>query len=223
MTPSGSFVSTTPRWSPSERTTRRTPTSCSSGCTPRSTERSSMRTSCSSNTRSCWLGGVETTRNAIAGGMEMLAENPEQWAFLRANVDDDSVIEAATRGDDPLGQSLRQHVPHGDARRRGPREEDRRGADGRSDVPLGKPRPAGLRGSLPIRRSSRPARTEKHIAFGFGSHFCLGANLARLELRTALRALLRRFETVAVKPGGRHEWASSSFTRGPMHMDLVFG
>lgn len=30
-------------------------------------------------------------------------------------------------------------------------------------------------------------------------------------------------ETVALKPGGRHEWASSSFTRGPMHMDLVFG
>jgi cytochrome P450 len=69
----------------------------------------------------------------------------------------------------------------------------------------------------------RGRRAEKHIAFGFGSHFCLGANLARLELRTALRALLRRFETVAVKPGGRHEWASSSFTRGPMHMDLVFG
>jgi cytochrome P450 len=64
---------------------------------------------------------------------------------------------------------------------------------------------------------------EADIAFGFGSHFCLGANLARLELRTALRALLRRFETVALKPGGRHEWASSSFTRGPMHMDLVFG
>jgi hypothetical protein len=35
-------------------------------------------------------------------------------------------------------------------------------------------------------------------------------------------ALLRRFETVALKAGGRHEWASSSFTRGPKHMDLVF-
>ncbi|MBW1832877.1 MAG: cytochrome P450, partial [Deltaproteobacteria bacterium] len=68
----------------------------------------------------------------------------------------------------------------------------------------------------------RGPRAEKHIAFGFGSHFCLGANLARLELRTALRALLRRFETVALKPGGRREWVSSSFTRGPLHMDLVF-
>jgi hypothetical protein len=69
----------------------------------------------------------------------------------------------------------------------------------------------------------RGPRAEKHIAFGFGSHFCLGANLARLELRTALRALLRRFETVSLKLGGRHEWASSSFTRGPAHMDLIFG
>ncbi|MBW2190076.1 MAG: cytochrome P450, partial [Deltaproteobacteria bacterium] len=40
-------------------------------------------------------GGIETTRNAIAGGMEMLAQNPEQWAYLRANIDDDAVINAA--------------------------------------------------------------------------------------------------------------------------------
>ena len=69
----------------------------------------------------------------------------------------------------------------------------------------------------------RDPRAEKHVAFGFGSHFCLGANLARLELRTSLRALLRRFETVALKPGGRRDWASSSFTRGPKCLDLVFG
>ena len=167
-------------------------------------------------------GGVETTRNAIAGGMEMLANNPEQWAYLRANVDDDAVIESA------IEEMIRWVTPFTNMFRTATKDVEIRGKKIQEGQMIGLMYPSANRDPrvfeepfrFDVRRSPRP---EKHISFGFGSHFCLGANLARLELRTALRALLRRFETVALNPGGRHDWASSSFTRGPKHMDLVFG
>ena len=68
----------------------------------------------------------------------------------------------------------------------------------------------------------RDPRVEKHVAFGFGTHFCLGANLARLELESSLRALLRSFATLSLKPGGRREKLCSSFIRGHAHLDLEF-
>ena len=40
-----------------------------------------------------------------------------------------------------------------------------------------------------------------HIAFGFGTHFCLGAALARLEIRTFFEEFVRRVDEVRVKPG----------------------
>jgi len=167
-------------------------------------------------------GGVETTRNAIAGGMEMLAKNPDQWAYLRSHVDDDAAIDAAVE------EMIRWVNPFANMFRTATKDVEIRGKRIAEGQMIGLMYPAANRDPRvfedPYRFDvRRDPRTEKHIAFGFGSHFCLGANLARLELRTALRALLRRFETVALKPGGRHEWASSSFTRGPLHMDLVFG
>lgn len=167
-------------------------------------------------------GGVETSRNAIAGGMEMLAEDPEQWAYLRAHVDDEAAIEAA------IEEMIRWVTPFTNMFRTATRDVEIRGKTIAEGQMIGLMYSSANRDPQifedPFRFDvRRDPRAEKHIAFGFGSHFCLGANLARLELRTALRGLLRRFETVALKPGGRRAWSSSSFTRGPVHMDLVFG
>ena len=167
-------------------------------------------------------GGVETTRNAIAGGMEMLAENPDQWEYLRAHVEDDAVIDAA------LEEMIRWVNPFANMFRTATRDIELRGKTIKEGQMIGLMYPSANRDPRvfedPYRFDvRRDPRAEKHVAFGFGSHFCLGANLARLELRTSLRALLRRFETVALKPGGRRDWASSSFTRGPKCLDLVFG
>ena len=68
----------------------------------------------------------------------------------------------------------------------------------------------------------RDPRVEKHVAFGFGTHFCLGANLARLELETTLVALLRKMKTLSLAPNGRRQPLSSSFIRGLAHLDLTF-
>lgn len=57
-------------------------------------------------------------------------------------------------------------------------------------------------------------RTEnRHVAFGFGSHFCLGANLARLELRVLFEELLRRFPNYRLAAGPGPEFVPGYFTR----------
>ena len=72
------------------------------------------------------VGGDETTRHVISGGVEALLRHPDQLARLRRP-------DAATRrhrGDAAMGQPDPQHEPHGDGRRRGPRPA---GASGRPD------------------------------------------------------------------------------------------
>jgi pimeloyl-[acyl-carrier protein] synthase len=62
----------------------------------------------------------------------------------------------------------------------------------------------------------------RHLAFGHGAHFCLGAQLARIEARLALGALLRRFPdfTGSPEPPG---WKRSSVLRGPTSLPLHLG
>ena len=53
-----------------------------------------------------------------------------------------------------------------------------------------------------------------HVAFGFGTHFCLGASLARLEIRVMFEELLRRIPDWRLAPGAEPAVVPSAFTRG---------
>ena len=64
-----------------------------------------------------------------------------------------------------------------------------------------------------VRRDPNP-----HLTFGHGAHFCLGANLARLEMRLMLDALLDRFD--AIVPTGPIEWTRSNKHTGVRHMPV---
>jgi len=66
-----------------------------------------------------------------------------------------------------------------------------------------------------IRRSPNP-----HLAFGHGAHFCLGANLARIEMRLVFDALLDRFDEIAL--AGPIEWTRSNKHTGVRHMPVTF-
>ena len=58
----------------------------------------------------------------------------------------------------------------------------------------------------------------RHVAFGFGAHVCLGASLARMEMRLAFAELLARIETFT--PEGPIEWMPSNRLLGIRHMPL---
>ncbi len=56
-------------------------------------------------------------------------------------------------------------------------------------------------------------RLNHHVAFGFGTHFCLGASLARLEIRVMFEELLRRIGTWTLVPGEESAIMPATFTR----------
>ena len=64
-------------------------------------------------------------------------------------------------------------------------------------------------------------RKASHLAFGIGNHFCMGANLARMELRVAIAELLRRIPDMRYAKGGP-ELGSSALVRSVQHMYVRF-
>jgi cholest-4-en-3-one 26-monooxygenase len=61
-----------------------------------------------------------------------------------------------------------------------------------------------------------------HVAFGFGTHFCLGANLARLELRVLFEELMRRLPDFRLAPGFEPRFAPGFFTRTLTELPIEF-
>lgn len=137
-------------------------------------------------------GGAETTRTAIARGLAILAEHPDQWEAAAADPTlVPSLVEEVIRWVTPLNNMFRrvladdhigsQPVQVGDrvllAYPSANRDEDV------FDDPF----------RFDIRRDPNP-----HLAFGQGTHFCVGANLARLELRLLFGTLTQRWTNLTV-------------------------
>ena len=61
-----------------------------------------------------------------------------------------------------------------------------------------------------------------HVAFGFGTHFCLGASLARMEIRVMYEELLRRVPDIHVVPGHKVRWTPGAFVRGIDQLPVEF-
>jgi cytochrome P450 len=159
--------------------------------------------------------GSETTRNAIALGMAALIEHPEQWDILRR---DPSVLPGAVE------EILRWSSPTLYNRRTATRDAEMadqkiRAGDkvtlwwasaNRDDAVFDDPF------RFDLRRSPNP-----HLAFGHRSHFCLGANLARLEIRIMLEELVARFDRLSLD--GPIERFRTNKHAGVKHMYVTFG
>jgi cholest-4-en-3-one 26-monooxygenase len=164
------------------------------------------------------VAGNETTRNLIAHAMNALIERPDTYRELRAEVADDGLWRSATEEFLRWGSSIHNF------RRTATRDTELRGqpiAAGEKVVTFYMsanhdedvfPDPY----TFDIRRTPND-----HVTFGGGGpHFCLGANLARLQIRCMIRELLRRFPSA--EHAGPVRRMRSDFINGIKHMPVSF-
>jgi cytochrome P450 family 142 subfamily A polypeptide 1 len=162
------------------------------------------------------VGGNETTRNVISGSVEVLTDHPDQRDRLLA---EPGLVPSAVE------ESLRWVSPILNMARTATRDVEVRGQMIRAGEQLLLMYASANRdeevfeepGRFLVDRSPNP-----HVAFGFGTHFCLGASLARLEVRVVLEEVLRRLPDIAVAPGTRVERTPSSFIRGVSRLPVEF-
>jgi cytochrome P450 family 142 subfamily A polypeptide 1 len=163
-------------------------------------------------------GGAETTRSVIGQTIWNLARFPDQRQILLA----DSSVLAATAVEEfirfatPVLNMRRtvtaDHELHGEQLRAGDQVLLMYGAANTDDREFDEPL-----------RFDVTRRHNHHVAFGLGTHFCLGANLARLELRVVFQELLRRFPAFRLAPGSEPAFAPGYFTRTLRELRVEFG
>jgi cholest-4-en-3-one 26-monooxygenase len=160
------------------------------------------------------IAGNETTRNATTGGLFALIGNPDQWEMLKR---DPSLIRTATeeiiRWTSPVIQFNRVATADTEVRGRKIREGDALAlfypSANRDEDVFDQPF------KFDIRR-----QPNYHLAFGIAEHFCLGANLARLELQMIFREIAARMDHVELT--APIERMRSSFVGGIKHMRIRY-
>ena len=160
------------------------------------------------------VAGNETTRNAASGGLLALIENPGELAKLRSDPSlVESAVEEIVRWTAPVIQFCRTAVE--DVEIRGKRI---RAGDALCLFYPSANRDEDVFEDPDVFRVDR--RPNPHLGFGIGEHFCLGANLARLELRAIFRELAERLEEVEL--AGPYERMRSSFLGGVKRMPIRY-
>jgi cytochrome P450 len=159
--------------------------------------------------------GHDTTSSSLAGGLEALIRHPDQLRDLQRDPRlIDNAVDEIIRWVTPVRHFMRYA------------QEDY--------VLAGTPIHAGERVLLsylsanhdeevfpsPFSFDIRRTNANDHLAFGIGVHFCLGAHLARMELRAFLRELLPRLESIELT--AQPTYASTTFVGGPKHVPIRY-
>ena len=162
------------------------------------------------------LAGNETTRNATSGGLLALIEHPEQFERLRREPALlDSAIEEILRWTSPVIHFARTVT----------RDVEMRGTMLREGDTLALWYPSANRDADVFEEPELfdiGRAPNEHLAFGgYGEHFCLGANLARLELRGIYGHLLERLEEIRLD--GDVERLGSGLIGGIKRLPISYG
>ena len=162
------------------------------------------------------IGGDETTRHTLSGGTDQLLRHPDQWERLAA---DEALVPGAVeemlRWTSPVKNMartvMRDNEFHGTELRKGEKMLLLFESANFDESTFGDP------------ENFRIDRTpNSHVAFGFGTHFCLGNQLAGLELANMLRAILRRLPDLRLADDAPLPLRPANFVSGPERMPVVF-
>ncbi len=160
------------------------------------------------------IAGNETTRNATSGGMLAFIEHQDQLRKLQRDPALlDSAVEEVLRWTSPIIHFARTATQ--DFELRG--HKIRKGQSVAMFYPSANRDEDVFEEPFSFRIDRRPNR---HLAFGVGEHFCLGAHLARLELRVAYKHLLHRIEEVEL--AGPVERLRSTLVGGVKHLPIRY-
>jgi cytochrome P450 len=156
--------------------------------------------------------GAETTRNAVAGAMLAFLEWPDQLELLRTGrASMDTAVEEILRWTTPSPSKRRTATVA--CRLGGARIEPGQKVVVWEGSANRDPRRFGEPDAFVLQRDPNP-----HLAFGHGAHFCLGAHLARLEIRVALEEVLRSIASFTLSAPA--EWTRSNRHTGIRHLPL---
>jgi cholest-4-en-3-one 26-monooxygenase len=160
------------------------------------------------------VAGNETTRNAASGGLLALIQNPSELDELRRDPGlVPTAVEEIVRWTTPVIQFCRTAAEdvelHGKRIRKGDAFCLFYPSANRDEAVFDDP---------DVFRVDR--RPNPHLGFGIGEHFCLGANLARLELRVIFEELAARLDEIEL--AGPYERMRSSFLGGVKRMPIRY-
>ena len=153
------------------------------------------------------VGGNDTTRNSISGGVLALNENPDQYQKLR---DDTSLITSM------VPEIIRWQTPLAYMRRTVCKDTELGGKHLKAGDKVLMWYVSGNRDEDVIERANEfiidRAKARHHLAFGFGIHRCMGNRLAEMQLRIVWEEIMKRFRMIEVV--GEPERTFSTFVKG---------
>lgn len=161
------------------------------------------------------IAGNETTRNAISGGISALIENPAERQKL---VDDPSKIALAA------DEIVRYVSPVLNFQRTATQDTELRGKKIKKGQKVLLCYPSANRDEDVFKDPDRfiaDREPNPHVGFGIGNHFCLGANLARMEIRVVLEEVLKRIPDLEYTDGPP-KTHPSTLVRSFTHMPVRF-
>lgn len=165
-----------------------------------------------------FVGGSETTTNALSGGLLILIQNPSLWERISSDLENTlpAFIEEVVRLEGPVQGLLREtsedvtlhnvFIPAGSIvnLRFAAANRDGRAFECPADVDLDRDNAKG------------------HLGYGFGAHFCLGAPLARRELYWGFKAFIERVSSVRLGPSNTFDYQPNYFLRALKSLNVEF-